>query len=340
MASSRVPDNLPAYNPNKSTLAFGDRALPKIRRELSSGDVEVIQQALLLLNDLLHKPENITSAVREGLVNSLSLLLISDDSVIKYRSGSCLQLIAEHALGRQAFLKLNIINSLSRLFVDPEPLVRLHSHLAVEMCGRTKEGVQGLLDNGLIPILVERFISEQQIELKVASLESLHWCLMADPVPGLECRAIERLQPSLTAEVADVKWRIARCLYDLTVPHSGKRTACDCGLVKDLVPLLADDHHLVKTHAASVLMSIAVITEGKYALLNEEGLDKLVSLLADTTPAVRLNAVKALTLLAEAPSGKEKLMKSLNEVTELEGDSDDVIAKAAATAKKTITWLP
>ena len=77
---------------------------------------------------------------------------------------------------------------------------------------------------------------------------------MSDPVPGLDCRAIERLQPSLTAEVAEVQWRIARCLYDLTVPHSGKRTACDCGLVKDLVPLLTHDHHLVKTHSASVLM--------------------------------------------------------------------------------------
>ena len=38
-------------------------------RELGSGDVEVVQQALLLLVDQLHKPENITSACREGITS-------------------------------------------------------------------------------------------------------------------------------------------------------------------------------------------------------------------------------------------------------------------------------
>ena len=124
MALPRVSANLPPYNPSKSTLAFGNRALPKIvnilyrkmmsfiatqRRELFSNDVEVIQQALLLLADLLHKQENITSACREGWINfcftiytvilgivkSLSsLLLSSSDTVTKYRTSHCLQLIA------------------------------------------------------------------------------------------------------------------------------------------------------------------------------------------------------------------------------------------------------
>lgn len=45
--------------------------------------------------------------------------------------------------------------------------MRLNAHLAVEMCARTKEGVQGLLDNLLIPVLVERFLIEEDPEIKV-----------------------------------------------------------------------------------------------------------------------------------------------------------------------------
>lgn len=90
--------------------------------------------------------------------------------------------------------------------------------------------------------------------IQVTVLDTLHWCLMADPAPGLECRAIERLQPSLSHSSGEIKWRISRCLFDLTIPHSGKRTSCDCQLVKDLVPLLTDGHPLVRTHVASVIM--------------------------------------------------------------------------------------
>ena len=36
------------------------------RRELRAGDVDVVRQALNLLSNLLHKPENITTACREG----------------------------------------------------------------------------------------------------------------------------------------------------------------------------------------------------------------------------------------------------------------------------------
>ena len=52
--------------------------------------------------------------------------------------------------------------------------MRLNAHLAVEMCARTKEGVQGLLDNLLIPVLVERFLIEEDPEIKVLLKNNTH----------------------------------------------------------------------------------------------------------------------------------------------------------------------
>ena len=77
---------------------------------------------------------------------------------------------------------------------------------------------------------------------------------MCDPTPGLQCQAIERLQSLLSFSSGEVRWRVARCHYDLTVPHEGKTTAVECKLVTDLVPLLTDRHPLVRTHTAAALM--------------------------------------------------------------------------------------
>ena len=81
---------------------------------------------------------------------------------------------------------------------------------------------------------------------------------MCDPNPGLQCQAIEQLQSLLSSASGEVRWRVAQCHYDLTVPHEGKTTAVECKLVTDLVPLLTDSHPLVRTHTAGALMRYVV----------------------------------------------------------------------------------
>lgn len=49
MALPRVSANLPPYNPSKSTLAFGDRALPKIVRSNNLNQC-LIAHILLILD--------------------------------------------------------------------------------------------------------------------------------------------------------------------------------------------------------------------------------------------------------------------------------------------------
>jgi hypothetical protein len=208
------------------------------------------------------------------------------------------------------------------------------------MCSRTKDGVGGVLEVDLIPTLVDRLLAESELILKIPILDTLHWCLMADPLPGLKCKAIERMQSHLSHEKGDIKWRACRCMYDLTLPHPGKITSVECKLVSDLVPLVRDGNPLVRVHSIATLMSIAVITDGKYAILETNILSSLVELLTESTSEVRLNAVKTLTLLAETPKGKELLKSNLDKVKLLEGDVHPVVSKAAKTAYNVITWTP
>lgn len=86
MALPRVSARLPFYDPSKCSLAFGDRAISKLvralgtivphqsifcfvfqNRDLHSSDVSVRQQSLLLLDDVLHKRENLAAALTEGI---------------------------------------------------------------------------------------------------------------------------------------------------------------------------------------------------------------------------------------------------------------------------------
>lgn len=115
MALPRVSSRLPFYDPSKSSLAYGDRALPKLvrcifggssyliwlsggllqNRELQSKELRVRQQALLLLADVMHKRENLSTAIREGeLVIESELKVLY--SLLNYRSCS----YTEGATGR------------------------------------------------------------------------------------------------------------------------------------------------------------------------------------------------------------------------------------------------
>ena len=71
---------------------------------------------------------------------------------------------------------------------------------------------------------------------------------------GLNCHSLKRLHPLLSHSSPDIRWRVAKCIYDLTVPYEGKKTACDCNMVNELSELLTDKDSNVRTHVTSALM--------------------------------------------------------------------------------------
>ncbi|CAI8019789.1 Radial spoke head 14 homolog [Geodia barretti] len=343
MASSRVSAHLPFYDSSKSSLAYGDRTIPKLNRELQSDDVRVRQQALLLLNDVIHRRENLAAALREGIAKTLQALLEDSDWLVRERTANALTIIAQHALGRQCFLELGMLTSLSKLFSDGEVKVRLSVHSALEMCARTTVGAQGVVDAGLVALCVEKLVQEDSTELKELLLATLHWCFMVSPTQGLECGAISSTVPLLTHPSPLVRGRTATLLHDLTTPYQGKEEACGHGVcVEGLVNLLSDRDSFVRAQTAAALMSISVITKGKYAVLEAGALPHLVALFTDPSSEVRTNAVKTVTMLAETPRGKQQLQSVVSQLEEMAGGGErgETETKTINTARTVITWTP
>lgn len=342
MALPRVSVDLPIYDPTKSSLAYGDRALPKLNRELQSSDLRVRQQALLLLADVLHRRENVASALREGIAHSLKELLADEDGLVRERAAKVLCNIAQHSLGRQAFLQEDIITALSKLFSDALFEVRVNAHSAVEMCARNTEGARGTVVAGLVPLCVEKLVKEDTSKLKEIILETLHWCFIVDTTDGLACDVITICQDLLEHTQPNIRGQAARLVYDLSVPLEGKEAACAVeGCIPKLIKLL--DGHLVfmRAQALAALMSIAVITDGKHAILTPEVLERLKELLEDESSEVRLNTIKLLSLLAETPQGKESMKSAMQKLQEMSvQDESDMVKKTAYTATRIIQWLP
>ena len=76
---------------------------------------------------------------------------------------------------------------------------------------------------------------------------------------GLNCDSLRRLHPSLTHCSSNIRWRVAKCVFDLTVPYEGKRTACESDMISSIVELLEDENPKVRTHATSALMRLAIV---------------------------------------------------------------------------------
>jgi len=67
MATTRISYSLPpSIDATKAPLAFGDRAIPKLNRELNDQTLITRQRALMTLCDLVHDPEKVYEAIRLG----------------------------------------------------------------------------------------------------------------------------------------------------------------------------------------------------------------------------------------------------------------------------------
>lgn len=67
MAHTRISAKLPPHiDPTKAPVAFGERAVPKLSRELVDLDLITRQRALMALCDLVHDPELAYAAVMVG----------------------------------------------------------------------------------------------------------------------------------------------------------------------------------------------------------------------------------------------------------------------------------
>ncbi|XP_065902205.1 radial spoke head 14 homolog isoform X2 [Dysidea avara] len=339
MALPRVTTRPPPHvDPTQARLAYGARAFPKLNEELQSSELLCRQKALAALNQVLHKREHIATALREGIAVSLKSLLKDDDEYVRCQSAQALTTLASHSLGRDAFLQYGIISELAKLFSDKVEEVRYSVHCAIEMCARIKSGAEAVKE--LVPALVEKLDTEEDGNMKLVLLDSIHWCSVVDPSPALNCGAMRVLVDLLGHNNCDIRGKAARNIMDLSFPLEGKQQAYYS--VSTLVGLLEDADKFVHSQSAGALMSITVTTEGKKCLLDNGAKQKLCPLLYDNNSEVKLNTIKTLTMIAEVPTAREELKtEALLKLENMsQGDASSHVRQVALKACQVIKWKP
>ncbi|XP_041459828.1 radial spoke head 14 homolog [Lytechinus variegatus] len=340
MATTRITTQLPPnIDVTKAPLAYGDRALPKLNRELKDPELITRQRALRTLCDCLHDPENIAEALKVGVAESLKALLSDQDGTVRHKTTEALYIISGHNIGRDAFIEFSIIFPLSKLFDDELDIVRRNAHMAMEMLTEFYPGAEGVVETHLIPILVDKLKIEVD-EIKEYILDTLHFCMRLDQVQALIAGAMEVFTELLLHNSPIIRAKAARDVMDLSVPLDGKRKACECNSLPSLVTLLSDDEPDVRAKAAGAIMTITITTQGKYTAIKAGAIPELVKLVDDESSEVRLNAITAITTLSEAPEGRKELLEDVDRIKKRTEDESAAVVKAAEIAVRVITWKP
>ncbi|CAG5115190.1 unnamed protein product [Candidula unifasciata] len=334
--SAKYPTNV---DPTRTPLAYGDRAIPRLNRELKDENVIVRQRAVMALSDYLHDPEHIADALRLGLGETLKICLSDSDFTVRWKAVECLCTMAAYAIGRDSFLKLETIYPVANLFEDRKDIVRKYAHMCLLRISETPPGAASIVEAQLILPLVEKLQKELD-EIKELILDTLHFCIQEDIPSALEARAMQVITMLLKHDLAVIRGKAARDIMDLSVSLEGKNMAVECGAVQLLRHMLVDQSAEVRAKAAGALMMIAITTKGKYTAIHSLAIKPLTDLVDDINSEVRLNAIKALTCIAEAPEGRRELLQYTNKIRNHEKDAIAAVAKAAHIAVKVITWLP
>ena len=130
---------IPTHYPNqiditRTPLAFGDRAVPRLNRELNDkSSLLNRQRALRSLCDYLHDPEHIATCIQQDVPISLKELLKDADNFCRYKAAECLYVFSCNCNGRKALIDQGLVTDLAVLFDDKDALARKNAHKTVEM---------------------------------------------------------------------------------------------------------------------------------------------------------------------------------------------------------------
>ncbi|CAF0907209.1 unnamed protein product [Rotaria sordida] len=340
MASSTIPTHYPQLvDPTRTPLAFLNRAVPRLNRELKSDDLLLRQRAVRSLCDYLHDPEHILPCLDEDIPATLLELLKDNDQFCRLKAAECYYVIAGHAIGRQAMLACNVIPRLAELFNDKEPSVRRNAHKAVSMYSEAPPGAQNLIELRLVDTLLKKLVSELD-EIKELILNTIHFCLMIDVEQALAADAMSTLTSLLEHPSDKIKTLTALTIFHLSISLKGKERAVEIGTVDQLVNLLDSNNDALKSKTALALSIICIITPGKYCTIRAGAIPKLLAMLKNESSELVVNALKVIACIAEAPEGRQQLLQSVDQIEQYSNHRLPNLAKHAQIATKVIKWKP
>ncbi|XP_011528452.1 radial spoke head 14 homolog isoform X1 [Homo sapiens] len=263
MAHSQNSLELPInINATQITTAYGHRALPKLKEELQSEDLQTRQKALMALCDLMHDPECIYKAMNIGCMENLKALLKDSNSMVRIKTTEVLHITASHSVGRYAFLEHDIVLALSFLLNDPSPVCRGNLYKAYMQLVQVPRGAQEIISKGLISSLVWKLqVEVEEEEFQEFILDTLVLCLQEDATEALGSNVVLVLKQKLLSANQNIRSKAARALLNVSISREGKKQVCHFDVIPILVHLLKDPVEHVKSNAAGALMFATVITE-------------------------------------------------------------------------------
>ncbi|NXD22890.1 RSP14 protein, partial [Spelaeornis formosus] len=340
MAQPRISAYLPPdIDPTKAALAFGRRALPKLKEELQSPELLAQQRALMALCDLVHDPEKVYQAMALGFLDSLKTLLVHQDQTVRQKTAEVLSIMALHSIGREGIIRSGVISALSGLLDDPVDICRKNTHRIFDMLAKLPEGAAGVLWAGLIPPLVLKLKTELD-EIQELILGTLSNCLRVDVSEALAAGAVTVLKEKLSHPSTAIRSKTAWVLLEISSHAEGKAAVCKEEVIPELVSLLDNTQPEVQVNSTGALMFAIVTPQGRSSAMGAEAIPPLLALVAEETSKARLNAIKTLTLLAELPEGRKTLLDHKHTFLRCLDDPSEAVQRAAEIAITVIDWKP
>eukprot|EP00055_Hartaetosiga_balthica_P008362 m.30954 g.30954 ORF g.30954 m.30954 type:complete len:347 (+) comp6264_c1_seq2:105-1145(+) len=346
MTTPRTIDQLPPkLDVTQAAVAYGARAIPKLRRELHGEDVLVIQQGLRSLGELLRNPSYISEAIEEGILIECKKLTSHENNIIRMLTMQLLVYVASHAVGRNALLSLGYIQPLTERFTDSESFVREFAHKTMGQMAMQVPCATAILDADLASTLVQRIVAEDDPSIKIEVMTTMRHCLKCNADAFLKTKAMQVIVQLLSHEDAEVRNNAAMVLTEISFPLEGKRQAVKFGAIGAVVPLLKDENSDVRAGAASAIMTICITTEAKEEAEQQGVIEALPPLLDDTVGRVVLAGIKAITTVSALPNARKAFAALVPKLKELQvaqpnALDKDVMVRAAKHAVDTIQWKP
>ncbi|NXO79058.1 RSP14 protein, partial [Sitta europaea] len=292
MAQPRISASLPPdIDPTKAAVAFGRRALPKLKEQLQSPELLTQQRALMALCDLVHDPEKVYQAIALGFLDSLKTLLVHQDQTVRHKTTEVLSVMALHSIGREGLIRSGVISALTGLLDDPVDICRKNTHQIFAMLARLPEGAGAVLQARLIPPLVLKLKMELE-EILELILDTLSSCLRVEISEALAAGAVAVLKEKLSHPCTAIRSKAAWVLLEISSHAEGKIALCREEVIPVLVSLLQDPQPEVQVSSAGALVFAMVTPQGRSSAMDAEAIPPFLRLVAEETSRARVSALQ------------------------------------------------
>uniref|UniRef100_A0A1B6E9H8 Condensin complex subunit 1 C-terminal domain-containing protein n=3 Tax=Clastoptera arizonana TaxID=38151 RepID=A0A1B6E9H8_9HEMI len=346
LADYEVEIFAPHVDVTRAKVAFGDRAIPKLRKELRNRNILVVKQALCSLLDMAHDPEKAVQIISLNVIPWLEKLMKSDDSFIRKTVLQILRVISDQPRGKCSICKTPaILENISLLLSDPETIVRKEAAYTLLVLASRHLVVKTLVEENFINIIVYHLEKEINEDIMTYLLETLELLLDLNEIAHINCLKINgcNLAAFLENPNPRIRAKTAAVLAQLFIHQLGKEQAVqhEADIMKMLTICLDDEDEIVKINASAALMFGLTTTPAKLHALNLKLLPRLLHYTQiSNCPSLQRNCIKALTNLAEAPVNRAKLLKVVDFLQNTDCNGNKDIENHLETLVNTILWQP